>query len=353
QSEQLHKTPLYTEEEGLFEFYSIDRNGNMVEDQCGDTDFVFIRYDILPQDAMRILNSLLMCAVNESIDENNNTITTIAKIFDYVSTKLNGTKAVFMNLPQSVLSLIPWVSNFVNSNFGTPPKTLNFWGIFLIFVVSIVFPLVGLVVTIFITAALFSSIFEKIVEQIGLAILTFLAKLLWILIRVALIIFFFIVLAIEVITIVPLFLAMGIGLSIFSWFLDMNINFGVNCIPLYAQDTRIGHVGIDIKGSDFILEAWVKWIYWAFFDLFIPYVDMNLEMDPNSPLLQPPEDSSSGIGTFLTCGYDQINEYVFNFHTIYWDTPYNTPPEYVILTLLSPSGNMYNYSMDVSPEGYK
>ena len=353
QNEELEKTPLYTEQDGLYEFYSVDRDGNIVGDQCGDTDFIFVRYDILPQDAMKILNSLLTCVINESKDENNNTITTFSKVFDYVSTKFNGTKAVSMNLPQGLLAFIPWISDFTNSPFGTPPKTLDFWGFLIVGLLIILFPFVGLVVTIFITVALFSAMFGKIAAQIGLAILTFLAILSWILIRAALIIFFFIVLAIEVATTVPIFLAMGAGLAIFSWFLDMNANFGVNCIPLYAQDTRIGHVGVDISGSEFILEAWIKWIYWEFFDLFIPYVDMNFEMDPDSPLIQPPEDPSNGIGTFLTCGYDQISEYVFNFHTIYWDTPYNTPPEYVILTLLSPSGNTYNYLMDVSPVGYK
>lgn len=353
QNKQLEKTPLYTEQEGLFEFYSIDRDGNVVDDQCGDTDFVFVRYEITAQDAMTILNSLLTCATNESKDENNNTIITTAKIFKYVSTKLNSIKPISMNLPQSLLSFIPWISNFVNSEYGSAPVTVNFFGIFLIAILSFLFPLIGLTVTIFITISLFSEQFAKIIAEIGMAILTFLAKLLWILIRVALIILFYIVLAIELITIIPLFLAMGIGLSIFSWFLDMNVNFGVNCFPLYAQDTRVGHVGINIKGSDFILEAWVKWIYWTFFDLYIPYVDMNLQLDPDSPLMQPPEDPSSGTGTFLTCGYDQINDYIFNFHTIYWDIPYNSRPQYVILTLLSPSGNAYNYSMDIAPVGHK
>ncbi|GAF69030.1 unnamed protein product, partial [marine sediment metagenome] len=46
QNEQLENTPLYTDQEGMFEFYSIDRDGNIVDDQCGDTDFLFVRYNI-------------------------------------------------------------------------------------------------------------------------------------------------------------------------------------------------------------------------------------------------------------------------------------------------------------------
>jgi len=353
QNEQLSKTPLYTEKDGLFEFYSIDRDGNVVDNQCGDTDFMFIRYDIMPQDAMKILDSLLTCAVNQSIDENGNTITKIARIFDYVSTKFNGTNAVSMNLPKGLLSFIPWVSDFINSQFGDVPKSLNFLGLLIVGLLSFMFPMVGIVMSLFLTVALFSALFAKIAAKIGMILLTFLAKLLWVVIRAVLIIFFFIILAIEIVTTVPLILAMGTGLAIFSWFLDMNVNFGVNFIPPYGKDTRVGHVDIEIKGSNFLLEAWVKWIYWDFFDLFIPYIDMNLEMDQNSPLMYPPEDPANGIGTFLTCGYDQISSYKFNFHTIYWDTPYNAPPEYVILTLLSPSGNNYNYSMEISPTGYK
>ncbi|MFX1480697.1 MAG: LamG-like jellyroll fold domain-containing protein, partial [Promethearchaeota archaeon] len=327
QSEQLYKTPLYSDEEGIFDFYSIDRDGNIVDDQCGDTDFVFIRYDLLAQEAMEILNSLLTCAINQSVDNNNETVTKFARVLEYASTKINGTKAVMMNLPQGLLSFIPWISDFVNSPYGDTPTAFNFLGLLLGGILILLFPLAGIVITIFVTIALFSVMFRDIARTIGMAILTFLAKLLWILIRVALLIFFFIMLALEIIITVPLFLAMGISFALFSLFLDMDVQFGVNCIPLYGQDTRIGHVLIDIRGCNFLLEAWVKWIYWEFFDLFIPYVDMNLELDSDSPLTNPPEDPSNGIGTFLTCGFDQLSEYKFNFHTIYWDTPYNTPPE--------------------------
>ncbi|MFX1525479.1 MAG: hypothetical protein ACFFCC_18375, partial [Promethearchaeota archaeon] len=312
------------------------------------TDSIFVRHDILPEDAMKVLQSLLNGAVNQSKDENNNAITTIAKLYDYASTKLDGIQAVSMNLPQGVLSFIPWISNFINSSFGRTPTDIDFWELWLIGQC-----LQNPMAFLFFTPAFFSGLFGNYVAQNGLSFFGFLGTLFWILIRAALIVFFFIVLAIEIITTVPLILAMGVGLSTFSWLLGMSVSFNINCLPLYAQDTRIGQVIMDIEGSEFILEAWVTWVYWDFFDLFIPAVDFNVLMDPNSPLVQPPEDPINGIGTFLTCGYDQMSEYVFNFHTIYWDTPYNTPPKFVIVTLLCPSGITYNYSMDVSPVGYK
>ncbi|MBA7652044.1 hypothetical protein ES703_59873 [subsurface metagenome] len=347
QNKQLDKTPLYTEQEGLFEFYSIDRDGQVVDKQCGDTDFVFIRYDITPREAMEILESLLICAVNQSLDETDNTITKLARIYDYASTKLNGTNAVTMNLPQGLLSFIPWVSDLINSPYGDTPKTLNFLGLLIVGLLSFAFPLVGLVMTFLLTVSLFSSFFAKIAEAIGMAILTFLAKLLWILIRVALLIFFYILLGIELLTTSIIFVSIG---AIFSACSGFNCKWGINLIVPYSENKRVGYLDFEFSGYNLVIEAYIEWVYWEFFDLYCPLLKMDLDQgsllddiaNMTSVESQPPE---------LACGWVHIKDLQFDFHVEYRQRPEGYPPDYVKLVLVSPqSKEVFEYLMEVTPD---
>ena len=347
QNEQLEKTPLYTTEEGLFEFYSIDRDGNIVDDQCGDTDFLFVRYNISPNEAMEVLNSLLTCAVNQSLDENNNTITELVKVYEYVSTKLNNISAVSLNLPKGLMSFIPLFSNLKNSSFGRIPVDINYFGILLTVLLTLVIPMSGLVMIALFTLAIFSNMFAKIAETIGLVILTFLANLLWILIRAALLILFFILLAIEILTTTMLIIPLGLALMGLGGLMGISSNWGLNWCVKYGENTRIGHLQITMNDMIISIESWINWVYWEFFDLYIPLPD--LDMDFESTLYHP---STEPEPPTLHCGYKQlgdVNSTKFNFYTVFQDQN-GDKPNFVKLHLLVPNGSTLSYNMTSSDD---
>ena len=357
QTERLDETALYSSEKfkfmdlEKFKFISIERDGS-AEQACGEVDFVMVRFDISYEDAEEIFDLILTCVVNETLDENNNTIAVNATLYTYVSTKLNGTSAVMLNLPDAALGYVPWFCQNESSELGGKPLTKSDWfwkpwkkiGGFLLGIILSPFML---------AAAIWDLITVYVLEIIKMFILPILEYILWLIIRVILLVFFFILLAIEVIATTPLFLAMGLILMAFSGLMDITIDWGVNLIPAYGKDTRIGFIHLNMHGDNMLLEAWIKWDYWEYFDLYIPLLDMNFDADTDDIMDNVPEEPSDGTGTLLTCGFNQVDDYKFDFETTYWDTPYNDPPEYVILTLVSPSGQSYNYTMEISPTGYK
>ncbi|MFX0024715.1 MAG: hypothetical protein ACFE9S_20575, partial [Candidatus Hermodarchaeota archaeon] len=119
QNESLSETPIYSSDEEIFKFISVGRDGT-TEQACDEIDFVIIRFDISSADGMEILDLLLTCLVNETTNET-------AVVYSYVSTKLNNTPAVMMNLPISVLQYVPWFYNFSDSQMGEKPKTFGEW----------------------------------------------------------------------------------------------------------------------------------------------------------------------------------------------------------------------------------
>ncbi|MFW9968851.1 MAG: PKD domain-containing protein [Candidatus Odinarchaeota archaeon] len=345
EKEQLGMTPLYTTKKGLFELYSIDRNGNIVDRQCGDSDFVFIRYGISAHDAMEVLESLLICATNQTTDENEQTITELSKVFDFVSMVLNGTRAVTLNLPQGILAFIPLNTNFECSEFGRAPRPFNFFSLLAIIVLTLVFPLALLTIVI---VDFFIKLFTNIAEDIGMKLLTFLANLLWIVLRTALLILFYILLAIELLTNSIMFLGIGLLFGAFSLFGGMSCRWSINwCVP-YGLDTQVGYLELEVSENSFTIEANVLWTYWEFFDLYIPLLTMNSDIDsllntttnlrPEEPL--PPE---------LACGWDHIKDLKYDFHVLYRH-PDGFAPEYVKLVLVSPySNDEFEYLMEPFP----
>ena len=345
QNEQLDKTPLYTDQEGLFELYSVDRNGNMVDEQCGDTDFVFIRYNITVEDAMEILNSLLICATNQSTNENDETITDLEKVLDYVSTKLNGTNVVTLNLPHGILTFIPWIADLNPSQFGRAPVPFNFLALFtfmLFCILLLAFPLTALVFVIAVSIVAFALMFANLADSIGMIGLGFLGFLIWIIIRTVLLILFYILLAIELLTTSLLILPIGLSLMVLGGLMGISSNWGLNWWVPYGQNTRIGHINIEMNEMSICIEMWINWIYWEFFDLYFPIPDMdysmNTTLDDPSTTPEPPS---------FHCGYKQIggiNSTKFDFYTIYQDEN-GDPPEYIILYLIAPDGSETPYPM--------
>ncbi len=335
QKEQLEQTPLYSSETGLFECYSIDRDGSVVEEQCGDSDMVFIRYNITAQDALEILESLLICVVNETTNEQQ-------KVLDCVSTKLNGTMAGTLNLPQSILLFIPWIADIESSPFGRTPEKANFLQLFTLMLLSCLFPVLGMYLLVKLTITVFSALFKTIADTIGMVLLTFLASLLWIVIRTALLVMFYVLLAIELLTTSLVILPVGLALMALTGLMGMSSSWGLNWYVPYGEDTRIGHIKIEMHEVTLCIESWVNWIYWDFFDLYIPLPDMdfymNTTIDDPSPIPEAPS---------LHCGYNQIggmDSTKFDFYTLYQDAN-GDPPEFVWLHLIAPDGSEVLYSM--------
>ncbi|MEJ2249579.1 MAG: PKD domain-containing protein, partial [Candidatus Lokiarchaeota archaeon] len=121
ENERLDETSLYSEVEGEFEFYSIDRDGNIQEDANGEDDFVFVRFNINARQAMEILDLLTTCGVNETEDEPGEHVLKTKVLYRYCSTKINGTTANLLNLPNSAMGFVPWFCPYESAEMGPKP----------------------------------------------------------------------------------------------------------------------------------------------------------------------------------------------------------------------------------------
>ena len=339
QRQQLEATPLIG-----CEFASIERDDQRKNEITSEyVDFVIIKSDLSATQAMEILDLVLNCVINQTTNET-------AILHSYVSTKLNGTKAEQMNLHSEVLKLIPFFSNYKNSPQSSRPAT---------FLETLVKNLVDLTTSIVkfiisLTEGITKVIqtIKKAIEKIALVVLSFIANLLYLLIRAALLILIYAMLALEILTIATIFTAVGLTFNKIGSFPGLSTNYQIQWYADYGKDTRIGFLDIEVFENDISVEGWILWDYWSFFDLFIPYSDMkfdtgfeavaNLEEPEYDPEIEDP------VAPELHCGFDQIdNTLKYDFHTVYEHLP-NQSPEYVNLTLISPLGNSYEYTLNIS-----
>ena len=343
---KLDQTVLYSNIAGEFEFYSVDRDGNIVEDECGDADFVFIRFEITSQEAMELLELLLTCAVNQTLDENNQTITDLDTVYSCVSTKLNGTNAMLLNVPTTVSKFILWGGGYEDSTYGSAPNPYNPMFLWL-FLIPLLLPTVGLIMIFSLSIASITQLNNNNANGIGLMLLTFLANLVWCLIRAALIIVAYILLALEVLTISIIFLGIGVVLDITSLFSGFECEWGINWAIPYGVDTKIAFIELKMFDYEVAVIAYINWTYWEYFDIYFPLLTMDSKLGSllddvigaENNMSSPPE---------LGCGYNHIGGLRYDFHAGYRQQQ-GYPPNYVNLVLISPSGNMYNYSMEVTP----
>ncbi|MFX1295648.1 MAG: hypothetical protein ACFFD2_12455 [Promethearchaeota archaeon] len=250
QNETLSETPIYSDDEEIFKFISVGRDGN-TEQACEEIDFIIIRFDISSEDAMEVLNLLLECLVNETTNET-------AIVYSYVSTKENGTAAVLMNLPFSVLGLIPWYCDFSDSPMGSKPETFEDWlwkplktlgkaivG-FILFMGMPIIMLVGLII--------------EFVADILMEWLPIFEYILWLIIRVAILIFACILLAITLFTVIISNLIIGTMLLLIMLSLGGSVKFGLFFYEL------------NILNNVFRMETVIKWIYIDCLCLNFPYL---------------------------------------------------------------------------------
>ncbi|MFW9894389.1 MAG: hypothetical protein ACFFD7_01130 [Candidatus Thorarchaeota archaeon] len=277
QNETLNETKIYSSDEEIFKFISVGRDGN-TEQACEEIDFVIIRFNISSQDAMEVLNLLLECLVNETTNET-------AIVYNYVSTKHNDTVAVMMNLPFSVLSLIPWYCDFEDSPKGSKPVTFEdwFWAPLIIFGQTFI----GVFIVIGMT---FVTIFMMIVNffiEIFMEILPTLLYILWLIIRVILLVLIWITFAIIVLCFV-LFIASLLIISIpLILLFGENIEYTINSVKVNIFDSS-NEIGFNmfVEKNNF-LGFWVPFISFfliinetKFFEIilkfWLPEIHLNL-----------------------------------------------------------------------------
>ncbi|MFX1525682.1 MAG: hypothetical protein ACFFCC_19420 [Promethearchaeota archaeon] len=250
QNETLNETKIYSSDEDIFKFISVGRDGN-TEQACDEIDFVIIRFNISSQDAMEVLNLMLECLVNETTNET-------AIVYSYVSTKENYIKAIMMNLPYTVLGLIPWYGDFENSPTGSKPVTYEDW--FWAPLISLGNVFIGIFITIGMAFVALFMIVLKFVIEIFMDFLPIVQYILLLVIRVAVLIFAFILLAISLIAAVIMNLTVGAIAMLFALVIGGAVKFG----PLF----------VEMKIFDVIIrmDTLLNWGYVEFLGLNFPYL---------------------------------------------------------------------------------
>ncbi|MBD3196891.1 MAG: hypothetical protein GF317_17685 [Candidatus Lokiarchaeota archaeon] len=346
QHEKLEETTLYSEVEEEFEFYSIDRNGEILENGTSESDFVFIRHNINVHEAMEILDLVLICILNESEDVSGEISYETETFYTYISTKLNATSASSMNLPHVAMGFIPWFNPYESSEAGPVPPSYNPVGYFLVIgwiVLNIItLGILALISCIATSIAAISSQNNDIADKFGFTILSFLGHLLWLVVRAALIVFAYICLALELVITSAIFLGIGASFSLLGLMSEISCDWGLNWAVPYGINTKIAYLNVEMMGNFFKVETWIHWIYWEFFDMYFPTPNIDLQIDDilNQKRKEPEKPS-------LHCGYTQLgdrNSLLFNFETTYNDLN-GDPPEFVVLHLISPIGEDLSYEM--------
>jgi len=271
---ELENTVLYSDVEGLFEMISIERDGTQ-DVACGDVDYVFIRYDISPEDALEVLNLVLNGFIEEILDENNNTVYINGTIHEYLSSKFDGINANKLNIPFAALNYIPWFMTVQNSPCGiTPypadPLMMFFWWI------TWLCPFLHLIVIY--NMAMIAA--EKMGYLIGFAdsifmkLLTALGDLMWLLVRAAILVFAYIEFALLLIIFVSTFIFLATTFLLLSIFLSGS-TFTAECNSIsLIRDT---HYFTFIY--DFAL------VYIDYFDIEIPTLSLKYQTDVSSSIL--------------------------------------------------------------------
>ena len=167
--------------------------------------------------------------------------------------------SVMMNLPIDALSFIPWKFEFENSRQGDRPR--DFWQSIADAVVAVGEFIVGIFVAI---GDFFMAIWDGIVSLVGtilLAVLEFLAYILWCLVRAALLILIWIAFGITV-----LFLTIGIA-AIAVALIPISLIFGAS---MYYT---LNSVGIDFPGFSFGTGYDTGIENYEAFDIPVPYIN--------------------------------------------------------------------------------
>lgn len=259
---------------------------------------MIIRRAISSAQAMQVLDLLLTCYVNESVDElTNMTVYEEAKLYTYVSTKLNETNAEELNLHTDVLDYIPYFCDYQNSPQGQEPNSKNDLSAeYILTVTGYVALIVGAVVLAIVswgTCTMLSialicfavmmlfmldaylpgiadilNTLQAFIVNLGMSVLTWLGPLGWTILRAALLALIYIFYAILYCTITTMFLGL-IGLLLL-----MN--------TLTEFDAIIELDSIKIQKDDYALTIgyYTNDIYIESFELLVPTIVFYIKKNP-------------------------------------------------------------------------
>jgi len=315
--DRLDETPLYSEEEGMYEFYSVDRDGNKLEDACGDSNFHIVRFDISAEEAMEILSLLLNCLIDEETNET-------ALLYSYISTKNDGISASMMNLPSAVMTFIPLYSPYASAALGAAPRPFDplawFLG-FLIIYMRIVTLGLGLfiVVTAVMTIIDITTQNNDNAQSIGMTILTWLAHLTWLLVRAAILVFAWLIFAITLPFVIIGFLTAISGLYWILTFKNIDCSIAFNSITINTE-TYIIMIGYECN----LVNV-------DFFDLEIPSLDIFYKKDSILCLSVPNNIYNVGLNTINN---DDFNTFINPIMISILDKGVNTMSEHLHERLL-------------------
>ena len=288
--DRLDETPLYSDEEGKYEFYSVDRDGNKLEDACGDCDFHIIRFDISAEEAMEILGLLLNCLIDAETNET-------AVLYSYISTKDDGISATMMNLPSAAMLFIPLDSPYVSAEIGATPRPfdpLAWWlGVLVVILCIITFGIAYLIITIVSSIADITNQNNQNAQSIGMTILTWLAHLTWLLVRAAILVFAYVLLAIKIFNIL-LEYVMYLVMAPFILLLGGEVNYDVMSFEYSLND-------IPIK-----TETTVRSEHVDYFDIELPLVIKDDSMD-NTLTSRTEEIIGIGLSREFDYGYPDMS----------------------------------------------
>jgi hypothetical protein len=158
-------------------------------------------------------------------------------VYSYVSTKENNTAAVMMNLPFSVIVLIPWYCDFEDSPMGSKPTTFEDWFWAPLITFGQVF--VGVFIAI---GMAFVAIFMMIVQffvEIFMDILPILGHILWLIIRALLLVFMFIVFAFMLFFIFIAFIISMIFVPLIAHLINAEVSIELNKIILIMGEYKV------------------------------------------------------------------------------------------------------------------
>jgi len=290
----LEDTALYHPDRYVFEFVSNDRDGT-IDEANSDVDFFFMRRNISPEDAMEVLELVLKGLVNESVDESNNTIYQIGWINDYVSTKLNGTKATEMNLPYSVLGYIPWFNTYQSSKMGPEPQPDGGFNLIL-WLLCMTNPILNNAIALLVsmTGIEIFAYLKDYCENVFMNVLTAVGDLVWTLIRSAIYVFAYVLLAIMIINILLeyiMYLAMIPFILMFggeAYYGVMSFEYILNDLPIKTETT-------------------VTTNYVDYFDIDLPLVIRDESMD-NTLVSRKEETLGIGLSIEYDYGYPDMSD---------------------------------------------
>ncbi|MFX0141403.1 MAG: hypothetical protein ACFFDN_47635, partial [Candidatus Hodarchaeota archaeon] len=294
----------------------MDRDENANNDEAtNNIDFVIIRRAISSSQAMQVLELLLTCYVNESIDElTNMTVYEEAVLYTYVSTKINGTKAVKLNLNVDVLGYVPYFSDYQNSKQGQEPDNRSkYTAEFILIVVGIIVGIVACAVVavysggataivmvglicllIYMLDAYLPGVVEILtmikmfLMELVMTVLTWLGPLGWLILRAALLAMIWMEFAITLAMVAIGFLIMLPFLSLLFEAKGFTTNYNANYLSTQKDDMCL------------TIEYYITLEYINFWDFDIPSIsisytngDLNSLISINyfaESLIIPPED---------------------------------------------------------------